>query len=77
VRKWRKDFALSDGVVLVMGGEFQKQLKHGVPPTKRSLERRVNVTFRQFEEHASDQIQRFKKQRASKHTSDNINQMSK
>ena len=77
VRKWRKDFALSDGVVLVMGGKFQKQLKHGVPPTKRSLERRVNVTFRQFEEHASDQIQRFKKQRGSAHTSDNINKMSK
>jgi alkylated DNA repair dioxygenase AlkB len=48
VRKWRKDFALKDGAVIVMGGKFQTLLKHGVPATKTSKERRINVTFRQF-----------------------------
>ena len=50
VKKWRYDVGMPDGTVLVMGGGFQKELKHQVPKTKKSKERRINVTFRQFRE---------------------------
>lgn len=48
--RYKLELDLTDGQVLIMGGEFQKYYHHEVP--KRSInkikERRINITFRMF-----------------------------
>jgi alkylated DNA repair dioxygenase AlkB len=47
-----KDIKMSHGLLLVMGGEFQKELTHEVPKIngKKGLQTngRINITFRKF-----------------------------
>jgi len=43
-----QDFPADHGSVLVMCGEFQKELKHEIPKTMKVHSRRVSLTFRQF-----------------------------
>ncbi len=43
-----EDFELTNGSLFVMGGDFQKELTHEVPKTKKPLKSRINITFRSF-----------------------------
>lgn len=45
-RKWKKHLKLTDGSLLVMGGECQHKWYHGVPKQRPVTEERINVTFR-------------------------------
>ena len=42
------DIEMPNGVVLVMGGACQKTHKHQIPKTKKTVGRRINLTFRRF-----------------------------
>lgn len=46
----RLDIPLTDGLVLVMGGRCQKTHTHQVPKTKTKVGRRINITFRSFDD---------------------------
>lgn len=41
-------FQTKNGSCLVMGGDMQKEFKHGVPKTKETVGPRINVTVRSF-----------------------------
>jgi alkylated DNA repair dioxygenase AlkB len=45
----RREFALSHGSLLVMDGQTQKHLLHGIPKQLRVRESRLNLTFRQID----------------------------
>lgn len=47
--KRRFDWSLGDGDLLVMSGESQSDYRHSVPKTARRLGRRLNLTFRTFD----------------------------
>ena len=42
------DVQLKHGTLFVMGGDFQKEFTHEVPKTKKSLHKRINITYRNF-----------------------------
>jgi alkylated DNA repair dioxygenase AlkB len=42
------DIPVSDGHVLVMCGEFQRELKHEIPRALRVKQPRISITLRQF-----------------------------
>ena len=44
----KRDFTVSDGLVLVMSWEVNQRWKHGVPHHKGNESRRISVTFRAF-----------------------------
>jgi len=44
-----KDISTVNGLVLVMGGNFQKDFKHEIVKTKKKVGSRISITFRQFE----------------------------
>lgn len=43
------DYELKDGMLLIMGGDMQKEFKHSVPKSKKKMGRRLNLTFRSFQ----------------------------
>lgn len=45
---YKKDLLLKDGMMVVMGGDFQKELKHSVLKKRGSKEKRINFTVRAF-----------------------------
>ena len=45
-----KDIVLNNGDIIVMGGHFQKDYKHEIIKTKKLVNPRINITFRQFHE---------------------------
>lgn len=45
---YKKDLLLKDGMMVVMGGDFQKELKHSILKKKGSKEKRINFTVRAF-----------------------------
>lgn len=42
------DFELNDGMLLIMGGDMQKEFQHSVPRSKKNVGKRLNLTFRSF-----------------------------
>jgi len=44
----RTDIQLKHGLVVMMGGQCQRDFKHQVPPTKKDVGRRINITIRCF-----------------------------
>ena len=44
----RTDIQLKHGLVVMMGGQCQRDFKHQVPPTKKKVGRRINITIRCF-----------------------------
>ena len=46
--KERIDIDLTHGSLLVMQGELQHYWQHQIPKTKRKIEKRINLTFRQI-----------------------------
>ena len=47
-KKIVEDFQLNSGTLFIMGGDFQKEFTHEVPKTKKSNNRRINITCRKF-----------------------------
>jgi alkylated DNA repair dioxygenase AlkB len=43
-----KTFALGHGALLIMGGAFQHEFRHGVPRERRPVGERINATFRKL-----------------------------
>ncbi len=43
----RRDIDLTDGSLLLMGGELQRHWLHQLPKTRRPVGPRINLTFRQ------------------------------
>ena len=50
IGKERIDLELQHKIVAVMAGTCQKKFKHQVPKTKKTVGRRINITFRCFRE---------------------------
>lgn len=47
-KKIIKDVPTPNGLVLIMGGEFQREFKHEIPKTAKSVGSRISITIRQF-----------------------------
>lgn len=48
--KEKTDIFMTDGMILQMGGNFQKEFTHGIPREAKVKEKRVSFTFRYHEE---------------------------
>ena len=46
--KANRDIITKDGILIIMGGDFQKELTHEVPKTNKSVGPRINITIRAF-----------------------------
>lgn len=44
----REALDLEDGSLLVMGGQCQREFRHGVPKTKAAVGERINITWRRI-----------------------------
>lgn len=42
------DIVLDDGMLVVMGGDMQKEFWHSIPKTTKCQNKRINLTFRAF-----------------------------
>lgn len=47
--KVKRDFAVSNGTLIIMAGTMQQFWKHEVPKTTESVGERINLTFRKIE----------------------------
>ena len=48
--KEKTDIFMTDGMILQMGGNFQKEFTHEIPREAKVKEKRVSFTFRYHEE---------------------------
>ena len=44
----KKTYQMTDNTYLTMGGKFQKELKHSVPPRRAIRHPRISITLREF-----------------------------
>lgn len=62
----KKDFETEHGLILVMGGDMQKEFTHEVPKDPKCKEMRINITVRSFLTQEEQEERKKEKKRASK-----------